>query len=56
MLEVYLYDTSNIYIGSYMAQESPLEPGNYIAPEASTTNKPPEILSNHVAVFSDGRW
>jgi hypothetical protein len=54
---VYLFDElTGEYRGTYEAHESPLEPGNYIAPVHSTEVAPPVLTTNQVAVFSGGIW
>lgn len=55
-MKVYLYDTNNIYCGEYDAQESPLEPGVYIAPSSSTTTPPPVTANKQVAIFKQDKW
>lgn len=57
MKTVYLYDPSTgESLGTYDAQENPLEEGEYIAPEHSTPIEPPTAGTNQVAVFSVGAW
>lgn len=56
MKTVYLFDATGAYIGTYDAQESPLEPGVFITPVLSTSSAPPEVLPNQVAVFNGSSW
>lgn len=56
MKTVYLFDATGAYIGTYDAQESPLEPGVFITPVFSTSSVPPEVLPNQVAVFNGNSW
>jgi hypothetical protein len=57
MQTVYLYDpTTGEYIGTYDAQESPLEPGEIIAPLDSTPTPPPSLGENKIAIFKVGAW
>lgn len=53
---VYIYDDSGVYVGAYVAQESPLEPGNFIQPERSTDHPPPVAQPNERALFRNGNW
>lgn len=51
---VYLFDETNgLYIGEYEAQESPLEPGEYILPTCSTEKKPLKNKAGSVVIFTD---
>lgn len=57
MKTVYLYDpTTGEYLVEYSAQESPLEPGEYIYPDASTDNVPLEPKSGYAVCFDNGEW
>lgn len=57
MKTVYIYDaTTREYKEPYNAQESPLEPGQYIIPTDSTLTPPPTPGTNQVAVFKSGAW
>lgn len=57
MKTVYLYDpVTGEAIGTYDAQENPLEEGEYIFPEHSTPIKPLAAGADQVAVFSNGAW
>lgn len=57
MKTVYLFDEkTGELLGAYDAQESPLEEGEYIAPDHSTPIEPPTAGTNQVAVFSVGTW
>lgn len=56
---VYLYDPVTFaLVESYEAQESPLEPGEYIIPVDATEMAPPAVVVNEVAVFAPatGTW
>lgn len=44
------------FISQYLAQESPEEPGEFLAPIHSTFVEPPAIDAGEVAVFTDGEW
>jgi len=46
------------YVGQCAADESPLEPGNYLVPAFATTKEPPSTADREVAVFDDvaGDW
>jgi hypothetical protein len=46
-MKAYLYDENNLFITVYKCQESPLEPGHFIAPTASTFTE---------AVLINGYW
>lgn len=57
MKTVYLYDAeTREFTGTYEAQESPLEPGVFITPEASTDTPPPDFLVGQATCFIDGEW
>lgn len=53
---VYLFDESGDLIGIYQAQESPLEPGIFITPTASTDIEPPTFTENQTCKFIEGSW
>lgn len=54
---VYLYDAvTGEFKGTYYAQESPLEPGIFLAPVHSTEIAPPAPSANEVAVYASGSW
>lgn len=56
MKKVYLYDgVSGLFSGDYEAQESPLEPGVFLTPTASTTVMPPQSL-NKIAKWDGVSW
>jgi len=46
------------YVGTVQADESPLEPGEYLIPAFATTKEPPSTADREVAVFDDvaGDW
>jgi hypothetical protein len=57
MKTVYLFDqTTGEYQGVYNAYPSPLEPGDFIVPSASTEVVPPVLNSGEKAVFASGTW
>lgn len=47
---------TGVFDGVYEAQESPLEPGEFLIPVASTVQQPPEVAERQVAVFRNGAW
>ncbi len=54
---VFLFDAATgEYQGTYAAQASPLEPGVFIEPVASTGITPPVAGADQVAVFASGAW
>lgn len=60
---VYLFNDSGEYVGTYLAQRSPMfdpeqnDPGEeFIAPVNSLAAPPPELQTNKVAVAVDGAW
>lgn len=54
---VYLVDeVTGELLGMYQAQESPLEPGVYITPEASTDIEPPMVQAGFAICFNEGAW
>jgi hypothetical protein len=54
---VWVYEaTTGRLIGEYLAQESPLEPGVFIAPTHSTDIEPPQTTEGMSAIFADGKW
>ena len=58
MKTVYLFDTqTGAYAGPYDAQESPLQPGAFIAPDASVSIAPPAFnAQSHCARWSGSAW
>lgn len=57
MKTVHLYDpATGQYGGTYEAQESPLEPGVFLTPDASTDVAPPPILDGQWVRFDRGQW
>jgi len=54
----YLFDEfTGVLKGACMAQESPEEPGEFLAPIHSTFVVPPPVFStSQVLVFTDGEW
>jgi hypothetical protein len=55
MKKVYLYDENGLFISTYSAQESPLEPGVYITPNLSTDIEP-VYLDKTWCKFENGVW
>jgi len=54
---VYIYDEiTGEHVGQYEAQESPLEPGKFITPEASTDIQPLPAKSGFAVCFNAGIW
>jgi hypothetical protein len=54
---VYLFnEVTGIYEGSYEAQESPLEPGVYITPTASTDIAPPALAAGESLHWTGSAW
>jgi len=54
---VYLFDEiTGELLGDYLAQESPLEPGMYIAPELSTDIAPLPFKEGFAVCFKNGQW
>ena len=47
---------TGVFVGVYEAQESPLEPGEFLMPVASTVQQPPEVAERQVAAFRNGAW
>lgn len=57
MKKVYLYEElGGLYLGSYNAQESPLEPGVFITPEHSTEIDPLPPQQGSAICFVGGQW
>ncbi len=56
MKKVYLFDEQGRYLSEYEAQESPLEPGIFITPNLSTSEKPPSVKNGGYCVFYGGKW
>lgn len=56
MKTVYLYNNEGIFIGEYIAQESPLEEGVFIKPTLSTETEPPAFAEKEIPVFFDSVW
>jgi hypothetical protein len=53
---VYLFDSAGILAGSCVAHPSPLEPGRYLAPAASTEVEPPVVPDGMRAWWTGGVW
>lgn len=54
---VFIYDQSTMeFNGSYECQESPLEPGVYIVPSASTEIEPPSDEQGKVTIWNGTDW
>jgi hypothetical protein len=57
MKEVYLFDKSTgFYEGIAFAQESPLEPGEYLLPECGTEEEPPAVGTYEIALWNNSKW
>ena len=56
MKPVYLFNELGFFTGVYLAQESPLEEGVYLTPEASTGLPPPEVAEGQLAQFDGTAW
>jgi hypothetical protein len=56
-MKIYNYHPEYFYyLGSSNADESPLEPGEYLIPAKATTKKPPEPQIDKVHIFVDDDW
>lgn len=54
---VYLFDgIDNTYNGFWDCQESPLEPGVYITPTASTEIEPPTFTELQLCIWNGSEW
>lgn len=53
---VYLFDGTGKFTGQYEAQESPLEPGVFIAPSISTEVAPPQLQAGEHAQWDGAAW
>lgn len=53
---VYLFDGTGKFTGQYEAQESPLEPGVFIAPSISTEVAPPQLQAGEHAQWDGAGW
>ena len=53
---VYLFDENNAFAGEYKAQESPLEPGVFLAPIRSTEVVPPTVTRSQYAQWNNSSW
>lgn len=47
------HPTSKVYVGSTLADESPLEPGVFLIPAHATETPPPPVTGGKKAVFSE---
>ena len=57
MKTVYLFDESSfLFAGMYDAQESPLEPGVFIAPICSTEVMPPDEVPGTTTTWNGTQW
>lgn len=57
MQTIYNYHPqSGALLGESIADESPLEPGEFLLPAFSTDIRPPETSAREIAVFEDGQW
>ena len=56
-MNIYHYDElTGEYLGQGVADESPLEPGVWLIPAASTTEAPPTVATTQVAFWQGGQW
>ena len=53
---VYLFDGNGKFTTQYEAQESPLEPGVFIAPENSVDVAPPQLQTGENAQWNGAAW
>lgn len=57
MKTVYLFDKASAnYVGVYVAQESPLEPGQFITPTDSTELLPPAVAPGDTLQWTGSAW
>lgn len=49
-------DESGVFVGSTVADESPLEPGVYLMPAGAVDVAPPSVPAGKVAKFQGGKW
>lgn len=50
------YHEYNTYVGSSLADESPLEPGVFLIPAHATDIEPPTCESNQIQIFNGTSW
>ncbi len=56
-LVVYCYDADSFeYTGKDLADNSPLDPDEFLIPANSTAVKPPEVKKGKVLVFTGKKW
>jgi len=56
-ITVYNYDPATLeYAGASEADESPLEPGEYLIPAHATTIVPPELIPGHILKWIGDGW
>ena len=53
---VFNYDENGDFVGTSVADESPLEPGTYLIPANATATPVPNVAPGKVARFSAGTW
>ena len=53
---VYRYNTKCIYVGETVAQEDPLNAGNFLMPENTTQIQPIAVAEGYVAVWNGNEW
>ena len=56
-MQIYHYhQTTGEFLGVGTADESPLEPGEYLVPANATTTAPPTAMAGKVRVWRGGAW
>lgn len=53
---VYQTDASGVFVGSVVADESPLEPGVWLIPAGCVEIAPPAVAEGQIARLSGGAW
>lgn len=56
-MDIYAYHPqTGVYVGVDVADEDPLEPGNFLFPAYTTTIAPPKEVNGHERVFNGTKW
>lgn len=55
-MNIFHFDENGVFYAQGLADESPLEPGVFILPANSTDIPPPQVPSEHLAIFHDDQW